>query len=54
MLKHLDDRRVCPHCQRETNERPYLMARVSDELVMDPRLALWLVVIVMVLLLIVT
>lgn len=42
-MKHLDDRRSCPHCGEPTNEQPYLMSRRASEDVMDLRVAFWVV-----------
>jgi hypothetical protein len=39
----LEDRRRCPHCQRETNERPYLMSKRADAPVLSARTIAWIV-----------
>lgn len=48
-MRHLDDHRRCPHCQRDINERPYLMSRRATEMVLSPRLIAWLIVYALVL-----
>jgi hypothetical protein len=53
MLKHLDDRRRCPHCRREIDERPYVMARRAGENVISNMVIAWAVVAVLLLLLVV-
>jgi hypothetical protein len=52
-VKHLDDRRRCPHCRRDINERPYLMSRRAAENVLAARLICWVVVAAMLLLVLV-
>lgn len=49
-MKHLNDRRRCPHCQRDINERPYVMARRATENVLPPTAIAWAVVFVLVML----
>lgn len=52
-MKHLDDRRRCPHCDRDINERPYLMSRKATTPVLSLRQVAWLLVFVLLLALIV-
>lgn len=43
-MKHLDDRRRCPNCRRDINERPYVMARRAPENVLSNAMVAWIVV----------
>lgn len=49
-MKHLNDRRRCPHCQRDINERPYVMSRRATENVLSNTAIGWAVVFVLVML----
>lgn len=40
-MKHLDDRRRCPHCARDLNPRPYLMSRRATENVLSVTQIAW-------------
>lgn len=42
-MKHLDDRRRCPHCLAELNERPYVMARSAAVNVLPWSTVAWIV-----------
>jgi hypothetical protein len=52
MLKHMDDRRRCPHCRRDINERPYGMSRRAKENVLSWTTIAWIIVVALVLILI--
>lgn len=49
-MNHLNDRRRCPHCRRDMNERPYVMARRAPENVLSNTAIAWIVVAVLLLL----
>lgn len=44
-MNHLNDRRVCPGCGCELNERPYLMARRASANVLSLAQIAWVVVV---------
>jgi hypothetical protein len=49
-MKHMDDRRRCPHCRRDMNERPYVMSRRAKENALSPSFIAWVVVAAMLML----
>jgi hypothetical protein len=48
MHKHLEDKRVCPHCREPLHEQPYLMSRSASENVISENVIAWIVVLALV------
>ena len=52
LMRHLEDKRTCPHCGEPLDEHGYLMSRSSEHLVLSPRTIAWIVAAVLALLLV--
>lgn len=37
MLKHIEDKRSCPHCGRKLHRERYMMSRDSENIVLSPQ-----------------
>lgn len=49
-MKHLEDKRSCPHCGGELHRQPYLMSRAAEANVLSTQLVAWIAVAAMALL----
>jgi hypothetical protein len=43
MLRHIEDKRACPHCGRKLHRQRYMMSRDSENIVLSPQVIVLIV-----------